>query len=98
MCRFVNYSDAGAAERARQAMNGMRVSDKILHVMVQASSNNVAAALNGSRQHSGGVENPSSANVAAAAAVLAAAAGQPVHSAPGTDWQLMPPQSNGMMW
>ena len=97
MCRFVNYSDGAAAERARQAMNGMRVSDTILHVMVQASSNNVAA-LNGSRQHSGSLDAPSSANVAAAAAVLAAAAGQPVHSASGTDWQLLPPQSNGMMW
>ncbi|KAI3430894.1 hypothetical protein D9Q98_009303 [Chlorella vulgaris] len=37
---FVNYADGIAGERARQAMNGMRVGDKILHVMVQTHNTN----------------------------------------------------------
>lgn len=41
---FINYGDAIAAQRARQAMSGMRAGDRILHVVVQQQ----AAASSGS--------------------------------------------------
>eukprot|EP00887_Chlorella_sp_A99_P007204 scaffold2.g7204.t1 len=63
---FVNYADPGSAEKARQAMNGMRVGDKILHVMVQQN------------MRSGAVV--ATATAGACAAASAAAASPPVAS------------------
>lgn len=93
---FVNFADAGAAERARQAMNGMRAGDKILHVMVQTNQ----GGLPNGRSHSGGLDaaTASPSSMAAAAAVLAAAAGQPVLTAPQQDWPLLAPAAGQMMW
>lgn len=98
--RFVNYADAGAAERARQAMNGMRAGEKILHVMVQTNhSSGGAGGLPNGRQHSGQLDMAAGQNsMAAAAAVLAAAAGQPVLSPPQAEWPLLAPPAGGMMW
>lgn len=90
-CRFVNYADSSAAERARQAMNGMRAGDKILHVMVQTNHSSSSGLVNGSRTQSGGMD------AAAAAAMLAAAAGQQVLPAQH-DWPLLPPANPAMMW
>lgn len=98
-CSFVNFADAGAAERARQAMNGMRAGDKILHVMVQTNQ----GALPSGRSHSGGLDPATAAatapnGMAAAAAMLAAAAGQPGLATPQPDWQLLAPAAGPMMW
>lgn len=103
---FVNYADAGAAERARQAMNGMRAGDKILHVMVQTNHNNGGApglpngrmAASMAAPHAMPATNGMDPNMAAAAAVLAAAAGQPVLGGGQPDWQLLPQHAGGMMW
>jgi hypothetical protein len=79
-------------------MNGMRVGDKILHVLVQTNqtSNSNGTAMNG-RQLSGSLDP--SPHMAAAAAVLAAAANQ--HQGLGAgqaDWPLLPPAAASMMW
>ena len=37
---FINYGDPIAAQRARQAMSGMRAGDRILHVVVQQQGSN----------------------------------------------------------
>lgn len=102
---FVNYADQGAAERARAAMNGMRVGDRILHVMVQTNHHGGGggAPLANGRAPSGSLDaSPGSHHqMAAAAAMLAAAAGQQVGLSQGqADWQLLPPQAanGGMMW
>ncbi|PSC71712.1 voltage-gated ion channel superfamily isoform A [Micractinium conductrix] len=100
---FVNFADTGAAERARQAMNGMRAGDKILHVMVQTNT--------GAGMHSGmnsGMASPSAACLSngrshsgtfdvASAAVLAAAVGQPVLPVQA-DWQLLTQPGQSCMW
>ena len=84
-------------------MNGMRVGDKILHVLVQTNqtSNGSGSSMNGTamngRQLSGSLDP--SPHVAAAAAVLAAAANQ--HQGLGAgqaDWPLLPPAAASMMW
>ena len=59
---FINFADQVAAERARQAMNGMRAGDRILHVVVQQSA----------RPGSGNNMMPNNLNGAAAAGVLQA--------------------------
>lgn len=83
---FINYGDPLAAQRARQAMSGMRAGDKILHVVVQqsgqrqGSGNNLAGA--------GGHMGPS----------VMGLGGLPAGADQG-DWQLLQGGvGNGMVW
>lgn len=81
---FLNFADPMAAERARQAMNGMRAGDKILHVMVQSNQ----------RQGSGNLSREGSMGAPLPPAAMLQQVPQ------GADWQQLLPSNGGgaMVW
>ena len=86
---FINYGDPLAAQRARQAMSGMRAGDKILHVVVQQQQQT------GQRQGSANNLSGGGSSMGPAMVGLGALPG----GGDQGDWQML--QSgvgNGMVW